>query len=351
VNGVNAAPLGFALAAIVGDGRVLTRAIDRLADAAVELNALFGKHGYEDGIVFGHARDGNLHFVITQSFRDRNAVDQYARFIDDVVDLVVKRYDGALKAEHGTGRNMAPFVETEWGPEAYAAMVRLKELADPDGILNPGVLINPDRRAHLQHLKPLPTVELEIDRCIECGFCEPQCPSRELTLTPRQRIVVRRQIRRLEETGGDRNLLTELERDFPYEALDTCAVDGLCATACPVKIDTGELTRRFRAVRHSRGSERIAKALASRFAFVEASLRVGLRTGHAVASLLGVRSMVAMTKAMRALAGGALPIWSAEMPRAAKVSAPKTDAREAEAVYFPSCISRTIGALPGEPHL
>ena len=120
--------------------------IEHLADAAVDLTRLFEKHGYPEAIIFGHAKDGNLHFVITQSFNDRAALDQYARFIEDVVELVVKKYDGALKAEHGTGRNMAPFVETEWGPEAYAVMKRLKELCDPDGILNPGVILNADPR-------------------------------------------------------------------------------------------------------------------------------------------------------------------------------------------------------------
>ena len=323
--------------------------VERLADAAVDLNALFGRHGYGDGIIFGHARDGNLHFVITQSFCDRNAVDQYARFMDDVVSLVVAKYDGALKAEHGTGRNMAPFVETEWGPEAYAVMVRLKELADPDGLLNPGVVVNPDRRAHLTHLKALPTVEPEVDKCIECGFCEPLCPSRELTLTPRQRIVVRREIRRLEETSGDRSLLAALERDFPYDALDTCAADGLCATACPVRIDTGRLTKRFRAARHAAASRALAVAIARRFRLVPPALRSGLRAGHFVQSLFGPRAMEALTMGFRALAGGRFPLWSREMPRAAKSSRPRTTAEGAQAVYFPSCISRTMGALPGEP--
>ena len=90
--------------------------IEHLADAAVDLTRLFREHGYPEAILFGHAKDGNLHFVITQSFNDQAAVDQYRRFIDDVVDLVVKRYDGALKAEHGTGRNMAPVRGGRVGP-------------------------------------------------------------------------------------------------------------------------------------------------------------------------------------------------------------------------------------------
>ena len=176
--------------------------VDRLADAAVDLIRLFEKHDYGNAIIFGHAKDGNLHFVITQGFNTEREVAQYRDFMADVVRLVVQKYDGALKAEHGTGRNMAPFVETEWGPEAYAIMQRLKALADPDNLLNPGVILNANPEAHLADLKKMPVVEPEVDKCIECGYCEPKCPSRDLTLTPRQRIVVRREMQRLKDSGA-----------------------------------------------------------------------------------------------------------------------------------------------------
>jgi D-lactate dehydrogenase len=323
--------------------------VERLADAAMDLTVLFGKHGYDRAIIFGHAKDGNLHFVITQSFNDEAAVDRYARFMDDLVRLIVERYDGALKAEHGTGRNMAPFVQAEWGGEAYAIMQRLKELADPEGLLNPGVIVNPDPRAHLADLKRMPVVEEEVDKCIECGFCEPQCPSRELTLTPRQRIVVRREIARLRDTGRDGDRLAALEADFPYMALDTCAVDGLCATACPVGIDTGQLTRRLRRLRHSPAAQARARGLAERFALVERAARLGLRAGHVTQALLGPAAMPGLTRAMRALTRAPLPCWSADMPRPSRARLPKTQRPGAQAVYFPSCVSRVMGHLPGEP--
>ncbi len=323
--------------------------VERLADAAVELTGLFAKHGYPEAILFGHAKDGNLHFVLAQSFNDQADVDTYARFMDDVVDLVVRKYDGALKAEHGTGRNMAPFVETEWGPEAYAVMKRLKALADPDGILNPGVLLNPDPAAHLKDLKPMPTVETEVDTCIECGFCEPRCPSRELTMTPRQRIVVRREMTRLEASGEDATLLAALEAQYPYSAVDTCAVDGLCATACPVSIDTGQLTKRLRKARHSPRAKAAALGVARRFARVEPVIRLGLRAGHLVQSLLGGGAMAGLTRAIRAVAGQPFPQWDAGMPRPAKRLRARGSREGSAAVYFPSCVSRTMGALPGEP--
>jgi D-lactate dehydrogenase len=323
--------------------------IDRLAEAAVDLTGLFRKYGYDNGIIFGHAKDGNLHFVITPPFNDRAAIDHYARFIDDMVRLVVERYDGALKAEHGTGRNMAPFVEAEWGAEGLAIMKRLKAFVDPAGLLNPGVIINPDPQAHVTHVKPMPAVEEEVDKCIECGMCEPKCPSRDLTLTPRQRIVVRREMARLTESHGDGQLLAALEADFPYMALDTCAVDGLCATACPVGIDTGQLTKRFRRLRHSPAAQTRARRLAENFALLEGMARFGLRTGHFIQALLGAQAMTGVTRALRGVAGKSFPQWSRDMPRPSRAGPPTPTRAGAQAVYFPSCISRVMGQLPGEP--
>ena len=323
--------------------------IEVLADATVELAGLFKKHGYAEGIIFGHAKDGNLHFVITQSFNDRAEVDRYARFMDDVVRLVVERYDGALKGEHGTGRNMAPFVEAEWGPDALAIMRRLKELADPHGLLNPGVIINPEPKAHLADLKPMPVVEDEVDKCIECGFCESKCPSLDLTLSPRQRIVVRREMARLTGSREGSDLLAALEADFPYLALDTCAVDGLCATACPVAIDTGQLTKRFRRLRHPAWAQALGRFVAVNFALLEPAVRLGLRMGHGVESLLGTGAMTGVTRAIRAILRRPFPQWTREVPRAARGRRPATDRAGAQVVYFPSCISRVMGRLPGEP--
>jgi len=325
--------------------------IEHLADAAVDLTRLFTKHGYSDAIIFGHAKDGNLHFVIAQGFNSPKEEAQYRNFIGDVVDLVVHKYDGALKAEHGTGRNMAPFVETEWGPEAYAVMQRLKTLADPDNLLNPGVIINPDPQAHMADLKRMPVVESEVDKCIECGYCEPKCPSRDLTLTPRQRIVVRRELQRLKEAGSHADY-DALNRDFPYMALDTCAADGLCATACPVDIDTGSLVKRFRQIRHTASANQIALLIAKNMRLTEFGARFAMGAGHAVQNMLGIAFMRGVTglldRVTRGIMDEAFWQWSAEMPHPRRGKLPVRPAQGAEAVYFPACISRIMGALPGE---
>ena len=326
--------------------------VDRLADASGDLIRLFEIHGYTNAIIFGHAKDGNLHFVITQGFNTEREVAQYRNFMADMVRLVVEKYDGALKAEHGTGRNMAPFVETEWGADAYAVMRRIKALADPDNLLNPGVILNANPEAHLADLKKMPVVEAEVDKCIECGYCEPKCPSRDLTLTPRQRIVVRREMQRLKDSGASSFAQDALARDFPYMALDTCAVDGLCATACPVDIDTGALTKRFRRTRHSAFANRVASGLAQNMKLVEVAGRFALAAGHTVQYLFGLPFMIGVTrllnKATRRVMDEPFWQWSAEMPRARRGALPVRAQADADAVYFPACISRIMGALPGE---
>ena len=260
---------------------------EALADGVRELQEMCAAHRYDDAIVFGHARDGNLHFVLNQRFDDPEAVRGFDGFMKKLADLVAVRYGGALKGEHSTGRNMAPFLELEWGPEALAVMRRVKELVDPEGLLNPGVLINDDPQAHITHLKSLEPVEEEVDPCIECGFCERLCPSRDLTRTPRQRIVLRREMTRLrrEEPGSDR--LRQLEREFQYSGIDTCAADGMCATGCPVGIDTGLLVKLLRDEAHPVWRRGLARSMARHFGVVEKAARGGLRVARLARGILG----------------------------------------------------------------
>src|SRR6266498_3467494 len=197
--------------------------VHQLADAVTDLQHLFTDFGYADGAVFGHAKDGNLHFIVNQAFNTDSDIAHFDRFVHAMVNVVSGKYDGALKAEHGTGRNMAPFIETEWGAEAYAIMRDLKSLFDPDNMLNPGVMINTNPQTHVTHLKTMSLVSPEVDRCIECGFCESKCPSRRLTLSPRQRIVVQREIARLQLAGSSSKELDSVIDDFSYAGIDTCA--------------------------------------------------------------------------------------------------------------------------------
>ena len=333
--------------------------VARLADAIADLHALFEQHGFSDAIVFGHARDGNLHFVFARDFADPATVTRYAAFMRGLVELVVGKYDGALKAEHGSGRNMAPFVRDEWGDRAYAVMRRVKGLLDPGGVLNPDAVLSDDPEIHLKHLKPLPPISPLADRCIECGFCEPRCPSRDLTLTPRQRIVVHRELVRLAALGTSeaREWAASLREDFEYEGIATCSVDSMCSTSCPVKIDTGALIKETRAAAHPALAHRIAGAAARRFGLVARGARLGLRVaaiagGSAAGRMLLGAASGTLHRALPSVipwvrAGTALPRPARALPPIRR--RPAGDATGApRVVYFPSCLTRILGPLPGE---
>jgi D-lactate dehydrogenase len=320
--------------------------VAQLGDAIVDLQQLFKKFAYDNAIIFGHAKDGNIHFVITPSFNDQSEVTRYANFMRELVDVVVNKYNGTLKAEHGTGRNMAPFVETEWGGELYELMKQVKQAIDPKSILNPGVIINADKDIHLKNIKLLPTVEEEVDKCTECGYCEHKCPSRNLTTTPRRRIVIRRELKKLEQSGEKTQYKTLLNQ-YQYDGLDTCAVDGLCATACPVDINTGDLVKRLRRENHSRIANRIALLIAENFGLAVWMARFGLKTGNITNKIFGKNAMFGITKTARKLFSG-VPLWSEQIAYPPDLKVLRKNVIQGKYIdrvmYFPSCISRMMGS-------
>jgi len=318
---------------------------ERIAEAAKDLQALLGEHGFLPGVA-GHASAGNLHFMLTPDFSKPEDLERYQRFMGKLVELVVNRYDGSLKAEHGTGLNMAPYVALEWGEKATELMWQVKRLADPDAVLAPGVVLNRDPGVHLRNLKTTPPIEEEATTCVECGFCEPVCPSRLLTTTPRQRIVLRREMAR-QPAGSE--LLATLLREYEYDGLETCAADGSCRLSCPVGIDTGELVKGLRARQRTARAERVALALARRWDRVERAARGGLRLGGAIASVAGEAPLRGTSRAARAALGAELvPEWGHAMPPAAAPRLPATDREGATAVYVPACVNRIFGRAGGE---
>ncbi|RYY33526.1 MAG: 4Fe-4S dicluster domain-containing protein, partial [Sphingobacteriaceae bacterium] len=259
--------------------------------------------------------------------------------------LVVNKYDGALKAEHGTGRNMAPFVETEWGGEIYELMKQLKQAIDPRNLLNPGVIINEDKNVHIKDIKPLPTVEHEVDKCIECGYCEHKCPSRNLTTTPRRRIVIRRELKKMEIRGDKENYKILLDQ-FQYDGMDTCAVDGLCATACPVDINTGELIKRLRRENHSPFANKAALLVAKNFGVVVWGARFALKAGAIMNSIFGKHTMTAITKGMKKIVPD-MPLWTDQIsspPNLSAINKITVNQADEKVIYYPSCISRMLGS-------
>lgn len=312
-----------------------------LGQTCVDLTALFDRHGYEESVIFGHARDGNVHFMLNERFADPTSLQRYADFTEDMVELVLSR-GGTLKAEHGTGRIMAPFVERQYGPELYAVMRELKTLLDPSGLLGPGTILGDDPQAHVRDLKTAPAVEEEVDRCVECGFCEPVCPSRDLTLTPRQRIVLRREMTAAADRG-DLDLAAALDEEYDYDGVQTCAVDGMCLTACPVQINTGDLVRRLR---REEAGPLADRAWAGAATVWGAASRAG-SLGLTVADLLPGPLGEGLTSAIRMVAPKDLvPAYDRDLPGGGPAR-PTLSAPVPAAVLFAACVGTMFGPEPG----
>ena len=370
--------------------------IESLPEATVKLQRLIADHGYADACIYGHAFEGNYHFILNQSFADEHEVARYAEMMRDVAKLVVEEYDGSLKAEHGTGRNMAPFVKYEWGEMAYEVMKELKAIFDPDGLLNRGVIFNDDPDCFIKCLKPLPVLDFDYDKvpdgghylmepslstaqetvrqvkrankCIECGFCEVNCMSCGLTLSSRMRIAVQREIRHLTSTGENPERLAKLKRQYKYYGDQTCATDGLCSTSCPIKINTGELTHLIRQMdmNESPTGYKIGEFAANHMAGIKSGLRVMLDVAHVAHVTLGSTLMTDICRGMNKMG---LPLWTTAMPKKKRQPKPsdltqmiiksievrgeKEEVRgkkqTSKVVYFPSCINQTMGLSKESP--
>lgn len=327
--------------------------IDRLPEATHDLEALLARHDYRDACIYGHALEGNYHFILNQKFDSDAEIARYEALMKDVIEMVVRKYDGSLKAEHGTGRNMAPFVKTEWGEELFGIMREIKQLFDPQNLLNPGVIFNEDPDCYLKNLKPLPLADPLIDRCIECGFCEVNCMSCGFTLSSRQRIVIQRELARLEALGQSESA-AELRKAFRYPGNLTCAGDGLCSLSCPMGINVGELTHKLRERELPPGSlgYRVGALAAHHFSTFKPPIRMVLKVADLGHSVLGSKLMPAVCRALHLGSGKLIPLWTAAMPRAYSfreeiATAPLPDSPTV--VYFPSCINQTFGTQKHAP--
>lgn len=370
--------------------------VDDLPEATVKLQQIIASHGYTDGCIYGHALEGNYHFILNQSFKEASEVERYANMMRDVVELV-HSYDGSLKAEHGTGRNMAPFVKEEWGDDAVAAMRELKEIFDPKYLINPGVIFNDDPNCFIEHLKQLPELDFDFsalpdgktyakamgshesstqemvegvkraNKCIECGFCEVNCLTCGLTLSSRMRIASQREIIRLKAGDeADKARAARLEKEYRYYGNQTCAADGMCATSCPMKINTGDLTHLIRQINMD-GSPFLYKVgdfAARHMKGIEDGLRATLDLANVGHTVLGTKVMTAMTQGLHK---AGMPLWTPAMPKANHLHTAQlegesgsvkksrdgkgqpTNEEPLKVVYFPSCLNQTMGLAKGAP--
>ena len=331
--------------------------IEHLAQATLDLQQLFIEHNYPEAVIYGHALEGNYHFILNQRFDSPQAIAQYDGMMRAVVDLVVDKYHGSLKAEHGTGRNMAPFVRREWGNDAYELMKEVKQLFDPENIMNPGVIFNEDEHSYIEHIKPLPEVHAMIDRCIECGFCEVNCVACGFALSSRQRIIVQRELARLNASSNkaDQRLAKQLEKDFRKIGRDLCAGDGLCSTSCPIKINVGDYIHLVREKDMSQAGKKLGYWAGKNLAGIGTALTGMLEVANIAKSVLGKQGTTLMGKAMHYGSGGLVPLWTPSLPRPVRKKEKQTaieygavnglkGLQDKRVVYFPSCLNQRLGS-------
>lgn len=334
--------------------------IEYLAEATLDLQQLFIDHNYPEAVIYGHALEGNYHFILNQRFDSPQSIAQYDGMMRAVVDLVVDKYHGSLKAEHGTGRNMAPFVRREWGDDAYELMCQVKQLFDPENIMNPGVIFNEDQHSYIEHIKPLPEVHHMIDRCIECGFCEVNCVSCGFALSSRQRIIVQRELARLHASAKTGNkeaaqLARQLEKDFRHIGRDLCAGDGLCSTSCPIKINVGEYIHLVREHDMPSAGKQLGYWAGRNLSHIGTALTGILEVANVAKKVLGKQGTTLIGKAMHYGSGGMIPLWTPSLPRPVR-KREKEIARDygvvnslkglqdKRVVYFPSCLNQRLGS-------
>lgn len=326
--------------------------VDDLPDATSDLRDILIRHDYSEAVIYGHALEGNFHFIINQSFDTPESIAQYDNMMNEVINMVVDKYQGSLKAEHGTGRNMAPFVRKEWGDKAFNLMLDVKKLFDPKGLLNPGVIFNDDPKCHLKNLKTLPITHPLIDKCIECGFCEINCVSSGFTLSSRQRIVIQREITRLKSTQENPERLKSLEDDFVFAGDQSCAGDGLCSTSCPVEINVGDYIHvvREESINKSKRAQQIGEWSAVNFGTLASGLKTTLWVANATRTVIGKKAMGAFTKGLRVVSGNNIPLWTPSLPKPAKKARKQTATdNPLKVVYFPSCLNQMMGASHDDP--
>ncbi|CAG9465318.1 unnamed protein product [Pedinophyceae sp. YPF-701] len=340
--------------------------VDKLGDMTIDLIDMFKRYEYHDASCFGHALEGNLHLVFSQGFRTPEEVERFRKMMDEMCYIVATKHGGSLKGEHGTGRNVAPYVEMEWGTKAYDLMWEIKNIFDPDYVLNPGVLLNKDPEAHVKFLKPSPPASPLVNRCIECGFCESNCPSKDTTLTPRQRITVYREMHRLKgmvadgsATADDEARLQAFKDSWSYDGEATCAADGMCQEKCPVKINTGELIKAVRAEEMAewKKSTSAAMKVANHFGALTAAVPTFLNIVDMAHAVVGPKVLEGVSGFLNKASGNYIPAWNKYMPKgAAPLREPKKPAPDAAAergvprqvVYVPSCVTRMMGPARGD---
>ncbi|MGO1985364.1 FAD-binding and (Fe-S)-binding domain-containing protein [Corynebacterium casei] len=234
---------------------------ENLADYLRDLYALMDKYSLR-GIPFGHFGEGCVHVRISFDFGSEEGIEIFNKFMNEAAELV-SSYDGSLSGEHGDGRARSALLDRMYSEEMRALFKQFKNILDPDGLFNPGVLVDPDEVTEGLRMAPgQRTFELTpvhkfshdrgsmvnaVNRCVGVSACRSEensmCPS--FQITGDEVHSTRGRARLLSEMFRGESVADGYKSEEVLEALDLCLSCKACASECPVNVDMATYKSEF----------------------------------------------------------------------------------------------------------
>ena len=254
---------------IVGDSKAVACiedtavAIPDLSDYISEFTELMKGFG-QNAVYYAHAGAGELHLRPILNLKKQEDIEAFKEITFSVAKLV-KKYKGSFSGEHGDGIVRSGFIEFMIGEENYNILRRIKTAFDPDGILNPGKIVDPypmDANLRYTPNRVEPNVETlmnfdasqgilrEAEKCNGSGDCRKlpsaggaMCPSYRATLN--ERDTTRARANALREFLTNSEKVNKFDHKELKEVFDLCLSCKACASECPSSVDVASLKAEF----------------------------------------------------------------------------------------------------------
>ncbi len=234
---------------------------ERLPEYVERFDEIVKRHGTEAGY-YGHASVGCLHIRPMVNLKKNAGIDTMYQIADEISDLVLE-FGGSLSGEHGDGIVRGAWAEKMFGPDLVGHFREVKELFDPNGIMNPGkVFDTPDMRENLRYGTEYSTAPITtkldwtadggfagaVERCNGVGACRKvnagaMCPS--YMATREEEHSTRGRANALRSALSGALPLDEIASERMYEVLDLCLECKSCKSECPSNVDMAKIKYEF----------------------------------------------------------------------------------------------------------
>jgi FAD/FMN-containing dehydrogenase/Fe-S oxidoreductase len=290
---------------------------ERLGAYLREFRALLERHGLR-GVTYGHFGEGCIHIRIDWDLVHADGVAAYRRFVEEGADLVA-RHGGTLSGEHGDGQVRAEMLPRMYSPTMITLFSRFKAIWDPDGHMNPGMIVSPyriDENLRFAALAPLPiTTKFSyphdggdfaqaMRRCVGVAKCRNHsgdgavmCPS--FRVTGEEKHSTRGRARLLYEMLAGEVITDGWRSTEVRDALDLCLSCKGCASDCPVNVDMATYKAEFL---HHHYARRLRPASHYSMGWLPLWLRAASRLPRLANAVLSARGTSTLLKRMGGIA-------------------------------------------------